>query len=178
MIAVDQGDGGYPPIQRVVTGHDKHGNSVFRSDDLLTTEGIPSGDAAFRTIWTTATVPADNNDETDGGTRATGLTLEGGSVIRIVDMYPGKASPMHRTNSIDYGIVLEGEIELELEDGLKKKVGRGGVIVQRGTNHLWRNTTQSVCRIIFVLIEAAPYRYGDAVLAELKPEDVQAANGV
>lgn len=51
----------------------------------------------FRTIWTTATVPADNNDETDGSTRSTGLTLEGGLVIRVMDMLPGKESPMHRT---------------------------------------------------------------------------------
>ena len=69
---------------------------------------IPSGDADFQLVWTTKTVPADLNDETDGILRETGLTLNEGSVIRIVDMLPGRQSPMHRTNSIDYGIVLSG----------------------------------------------------------------------
>ena len=55
-------------------------------------------------------------------------------------MLPGCQSPMHRTNSIDYGIVLDNEIELELEDGAKRTISAGGIIVQRGTNHLWRNT--------------------------------------
>ena len=101
--------------------------------------------------------------------REAGLTLDGGSVIRVVDMLPGKQSPMHRTNSIDYGIVLEGEIELELEDGAKKTVRQGGIIVQRGTNHLWRNTTDKVCWIAFVLIEAPAYLHNGVPLHEDKP---------
>lgn len=113
-------DSGLPPIQRIVTGHNDHGRAVFKSEDVSPTKLIPSGDAAFLLIWTTESVPVDNNDETDGRHRDAGLTLEGGSVIRIVDMLPGKESPMHRTNSIDYGIVLQGEIELELEDGAKR----------------------------------------------------------
>lgn len=60
------------------------------------------------------------------------MTTEGGSVIRVVDMLPGKQSPMHRTNSIDYGIVLEGEIELELDSGAKRTVRQGRVIVSAG----------------------------------------------
>jgi len=162
-------DSGLPPVQRVVTGHDEKGRAVFKSEDLTPTRLIPSGDASFLLIWTTETVPANNNDETDGREREAGLTLEGGSVIRIVDMLPGKESPMHRTNSIDYGIVLEGEIELELDDGAKKTVRQGGVIVQRGTNHLWRNTTEQVCRIAFILIEAPAYLHNGRPLSEHKP---------
>ena len=163
-------DSGLQPIQRVVTGHDERGRAVFKSEDVSPTKLIPSGDASFLLIWTTATVPADNNDETDGRHRDAGLTLEGGSVIRIVDMLPGKESPMHRTNSIDYGIVLEGEIELELEDGARKTIRQAGVIVQRGTNHLWRNKTDKVCRIAFTLIEAPAYIHDGASLPEDKPE--------
>lgn len=162
-------DSGLPPVQRVVTGHDANGRAVFKSEDVTPTRMIPSGDASFLLIWTTATVPADNNDEVDGRHREVGLTLEGGSVIRVVDMLPGKASPMHRTNSIDYGIVLEGEIELELDNGAKRTVGQGGIIVQRGTNHLWRNTTDKVCRIAFVLIEAPAYLHNGVPLPEDKP---------
>jgi len=163
-------DSGLPPIQRVVTGHNELGRAVFKSEDVSPTKLIPAGDASFLLIWTTATVPADNNDETDGRDRDAGLTLDGGSVIRIVDMLPGKESPMHRTNSIDYGIVLDGEIELELEDGATKTIRQGGIIVQRGTNHLWRNKTEHVCRIAFVLIEAPAYRHDGAPLLEDKPE--------
>jgi quercetin dioxygenase-like cupin family protein len=163
-------DSGLPPVQRVVTGHNGDGRAVFKSEDISPTKFIPSGDASFLLIWTTKTVPADNNDETDGRHRNAGLTLEGGSVIRIVDMLPGKESPMHRTNSIDYGIVLEGEIELELEDGARKTIEQGGIIIQRGTNHLWRNKTERVCRIAFILIEAPAYIHNGAPLPEDKPE--------
>ncbi len=165
-------DSGLPLVQRVVTGHDANGRAVFRSEDCSPTKLIPGGDASFLLIWTTDTVPADNNDETDGRDRDAGTTLNQGSVIRIVDMLPGKQSPMHRTNSIDYGIVLEGEIELELEDGAKRTVRQGGIIVQRGTNHLWRNTTDKVTRIAFVLIEAPAYMQDGMPLTEAKPEQV------
>ena len=150
-------DSGLPPVQRVVTGHDAVGRAVFKLEDHAPTRTLPSGDASFLLIWTTATVPADNNDETDGRERAAGLTVPGGSVFRIVDVHPGQESPMHRTNSIDYGIVLEGEVELELDEGVKRTVRQGGVVVQRGTNHLWRNATDKPCRIAFVLIDAPPY---------------------
>ncbi len=166
---IEISDSGLPPVQRVVTGHDAQGRAVFRSEDLSPTKMIPSGDAAFLLVWTTEAVPADNNDETDGRERDAGLTLNHGSVIRITDMLPGKQSPMHRTNSIDYGIILEGEIELELEDGAKRTVRQGGIVVQRGTNHLWRNTTDKVCRIAFVLIEAPPYIHNGQPLEEHKP---------
>ncbi len=161
-----------PPIQRVVTGHDANGRAVFKSEDVRVPERIPTGDADFLLLWTTPTVPADNNDETDGRDRDVGTTLMGGSAFRIVDMLPGGQSPFHRTNSIDYGIVLEGEIELELEDGRKKTIGKHGVIIQRGTNHLWRNTTDKVCRIAFILVEAPPYLHNGKPLDEAKPEQV------
>ncbi len=165
-------DSGLPPVQRVVTGHSAQGRAVFKSEDVAPTKLIPGGDASFLLVWTTDTVPANNNDETDGRSRDAGTTLNHGSVIRIVDMLPGKQSPMHRTNSIDYGIVLEGEIELELEDGAKKTIHQGGIIVQRGTNHLWRNTTDKVTRIAFILIEAPAYLHNGLPLDQLKPEDV------
>lgn len=167
---MEMSDSGLPPVQRVVTGHDENGRAMFKSEDVSPTRMIPSGDAAFLLLWTTATVPADNNDETDGRERDAGLTLSQGSVIRIVDMLPGKESPMHRTNSIDYGIVMKGEIELELEDGRKKMIREGGIVIQRGTNHLWRNISDKPCRIAFVLIEAPAYVHDGQPLPEHKPD--------
>jgi quercetin dioxygenase-like cupin family protein len=151
----------------VVTGHDKNGNAVFASDNQFETLVIPSGDAAMATIWTTATVPANLNDETDGRERDAGTTLKGGSVIRVVDMLPGAASPMHRTNSIDYGIIISGNIELELDNTVFKTMGPGDIIVQRGTIHKWRNPSSTeICRIVFVLTEATPYIHDGSVLPE------------
>ncbi|WP_404478425.1 cupin domain-containing protein [Novosphingobium sp. BL-52-GroH] len=167
----DLSDSGLPPVQRVVTGHEANGRAVFKSEDVEPTRMIPTGDAAFLLVWTTATVPADNNDETDGRLREAGLTINQGSVIRIVDMLPGKESPMHRTNSIDYGIVMSGEIELELDDGCKRTVHEGGIIIQRGTNHMWRNTSDKPCRMAFILIEAPAYLHNGVPLPEDKPED-------
>ena len=145
-------------IRRIVTGHTIDGTAVFTSDETFETKVIPTGDAAFSLIWTTASVPADLNDATDGRLREAGTTLNGGSVIRVVDMLPGAQSPFHRSSSIDYGIVMRGEIELELDNQVKKTVGPGGIIVQRGTIHLWRNPSLTeICRIIFILTEAKPF---------------------
>lgn len=156
-----------PPIRRVVTGHDAQGRAVVRSDDSFPTKVIPSGDAAFSLLWTTAEVPANNNDETDGRDREAGLTIEQGSVLRVVDMLPGGESPMHRSNSIDYGIVLWGSVELELDDGEKLVLNAGDVCVQRGTIHLWRTIGEESCRIIFVLTEASAYKHNGKSLPEV-----------
>jgi quercetin dioxygenase-like cupin family protein len=157
-------------IRRVVTGHDANGRANIAIDDRRVLVGVARGDAKFALIWTTPTVPADNNDDTDGATRPAGLTLHGGSVIRVVDLAPGEASPMHRSNSIDYGIVLSGTVELELEGGDTTLLGAGDIIVQRGTNHLWRNPSPTEwCRIVFVLIEASAVKVNGVELPEIHP---------
>ena len=157
------------PVRRIVTTHDPEGRSVIRSDEQLTPAPIPSGDADFQLIWTTPAVPANLNDASDGPIPA-GLTLNGGSVIRVVDMLPGKSSPLHRSYSIDYGIILSGELELELDSGDVVALSAGDIVVQRGTNHLWRNpSVDTVCRIVFVLIEALPVEVDGRVLPEVHP---------
>lgn len=159
-----------PPVRRIVTGHDAKGLAVIRSDESFATKRIPSGDADFALVWTAPTLPVDNNDDTDGRARDAGLTLRGGSVIRVVDMLPGCASPMHRTNSLDYGIVMTGQLELELDDGAKVLLGAGDIVVQRGTMHLWRNPSSTTpCRIVFVLTEALPYEHDGSPLMEVHP---------
>jgi quercetin dioxygenase-like cupin family protein len=156
------------PIRRVVTGHTKEGIAIFTADDQFETIVIPSGDAAMATIWTTVTVPADCNDETDGRLRDAGTTLKGGSVIRIVDMLPNASSPFHRTSSIDYGIVISGKIELELDNQVFKTIDAGGIIVQKGTIHKWRNPSpDEICRIVFVLTEAKAYEVNGKPLNEV-----------
>jgi quercetin dioxygenase-like cupin family protein len=156
------------PIRRVVTGHADNGMAIFTADNQYETIVIPSGDAAMATIWTTSTVPADLNDETDGRERDAGTTLKGGSVIRVVDMLPNASSPMHRTSSIDYGIILSGTIVLELENQAFKTLTQGDIIVQRGTIHKWINPSDSeICRIAFILTEAKPYKFNGNPLSDV-----------
>lgn len=155
------------PIRRIVTGHTKEGKAIFTIDEEIETVVIPTGDAAMATLWTSASVPADCNDQIDGRMRDAGTTLKGGSVIRVVEMLPGASSPMHRSASIDYGIVLSGEIELELDDKVFKTVGIGGIIIQNGTIHKWRNPSLTEkCRIIFVLTEAKPFEVNGVPLTD------------
>jgi quercetin dioxygenase-like cupin family protein len=157
-------------VRRVVTGHNKDGKAIFKDDQKFETKLVKSGDAEFALIWTAPDLPVDNNDETDGRLRDAGLTLNGGSVIRVVDMLPGKESPFHRTNSLDYGIVMCGELELELDDGQITLLGAGDIVVQRGTIHLWRNPSETeVCRIVFILTEATAAEVNGEPLPEKHP---------
>jgi quercetin dioxygenase-like cupin family protein len=159
-----------PSFRRIVTGHNSKGEAIVTSVDTLSPKLIPSGDAEFAQVWTTAAVPADNSDETDGGLRDVGLTLRGGSAIRVVDILPGKQSPMHRTYSLDFGIIMSGELDLVLDSGTVERLKAGDVVVQRGTNHRWRNPSPDIpCRIVFVLIEAAPVKIGTRTLEERQP---------
>ena len=157
-------------VRRVVTGHDENGRSIFKDDQAFETRLIPSGDAEFTLVWTAPDLPVENNDETDGRNRDAGLTLNGGSVIRVVDMLPQSASPFHRTNSLDYGIVMQGQLELELDDGNTTLLNAGDIVVQRGTIHLWRNPSENeVCRIVFVLTEATAVEINGEPLPEIHP---------
>jgi quercetin dioxygenase-like cupin family protein len=154
----------------VVTGHDKAGNACVYSDKQFETQLIANGDAEFALLWTAPDLPVDNNDETDGAQREAGLTLKGGSVIRVVDMMPGMESPMHRTNSLDYGIVHEGELELILDNDETVHLRAGDVVIQRGTIHKWRNPNKEArCRIFFILTEARAVEVAGEPLVEIEP---------
>lgn len=143
-------------VRRVVTGHDREGRAIVARDAVLTANERDDGRVRFVKIWTTDQSPADNMDERDAALRETGLTSPGGSVLRVTDLAPGTRSPMHRTSSVDYGIVLQGEIDLELDDGSVTRVRAGEIVVQRGTIHAWVNNGSDWCRIAFVLIDAVP----------------------
>ena len=152
------------PFRRVVTGHDHGGWSILRGVDLLRPVTTELGDVAFAEVWATPEVPANLNDDSDGA-QAPGET--GGSMIRVVDFLPGRKSRMHRSWSIDYAIVLDGEIELQLDSGEVQHLDAGDIVVQRGTNHLWRNPGEEPCRVVFVLIEAIPVAVNGQLLPEI-----------
>ena len=108
-------------------------------------------------VWSTKGFPVDNdgfNDPTSDVKINT--TVEGGTVFRIVRYEPGVTPRNHRTDSIDYAVVISGAIEMELDDGVVVKLKAGDVLVQRGTIHNWVNRGPEACVIAFVLVSANP----------------------
>jgi quercetin dioxygenase-like cupin family protein len=86
----------------------------------------------------------------------------------IVDLEPGASTTMHRAVSLDYGVVIEGEVELQLDDGEVQRVRKGDVVVQRGTMHKWTNVTRDGgwLKMFFVVQASEPVKVGGEVLKE------------
>lgn len=164
-----------PPIQRLVTTHNEKGEAIF--SDALDPENqrkfLPEGDAAFALGYLTRGFPVELSDDADIETfkpylqNPPGIIVSDGTVLRFVDMAPGHVSPMHRTVSLDYGVVIEGDIELILDSGEKRPMKRGDIAIQRGTNHAWRNTSStSWARMMYILQPAKPISIGGKALGE------------
>ncbi len=85
-------------------------------------------------------------------------------MFRVVSFGPGVTPRNHRTNSIDYAVVIAGEIDMELDDGQSVHLKAGDVLVQRGTIHNWVNKGTAPCVIAFVLVAAKPVTAGGKVL--------------
>ncbi|MBV8099865.1 MAG: cupin domain-containing protein [Verrucomicrobia bacterium] len=144
-------------IRRVVTTHDPNGKTILLTDDRIPLPAFAGGKAKGAVLWTTGTVPADNIGDVQGEKRAAGMSLKGGSVLRITEFGPGFVSPMHRTLSIDYAVVLSGMLDLLLDGGEAVKLRPGDAVIQRGTSHAWHNpSADQPCRIMIAMIEAHP----------------------
>jgi hypothetical protein len=156
-------------VRRIVTGHDASGKSVFLSvGEPPQFHGRPPGPTVFYELWNTAQAPA-RITATEDREPNDRLPLRlppdaGGTIIRILDLHPGHVQAlaprddgrhpgMHRTRTIDYGIVLEGSLWLMLDDS-EVLCEPGDVVIQRGTAHAWENRSNAVARIAFVLIDA------------------------
>ncbi|TDY86730.1 UNVERIFIED_ORG: hypothetical protein DFO49_4648 [Herbaspirillum seropedicae] len=187
----------FPPIHRVVTGHDAQGRSIISSDGPLPTvvevAAIPG--TLFHEVWSTSATPArvDNGPDPSLGALVLSPPTRG-TRMRFVDIPPdteeflasanskmheafsqiGEASAstvqtdsphplMHRTESVDYGIVIEGEMTLVLDRG-EVALKPGSVVVQRGTNHAWANRSGKPCRMLFILVDG---EYEPAIAAQL-----------
>ncbi|KAK5798615.1 hypothetical protein VI817_004905 [Penicillium citrinum] len=172
------------PLNRFITTHDESGKAIFSNTLPEEMPVQPIGDGAdFSLAYTSSHFPAELNNDTDISeykdylTSPPGITISTGTVCRIVDMRPGALSPMHRTVSLDYGVVLEGEVELVLDSGETRLLKRGDVAVQRGTNHAWRNVTPDVisdgeripqwARMLYVLSPSNPMSIGGTKLGEV-----------
>ena len=152
------------PPKRFITTHRDDGKAVFEErfgeeTDMLT---MPDG-IAFGLDYTTKGLPISMDQDEDLGVydhflkNPPGLSISGGAVLRHVDIPPSMECTMHRTVSLDYGIVLEGQVDLLLDSGEQRTMKVGDVAVQRGTMHQWINRDPSkYCRMIFVLVDSKP----------------------
>jgi len=150
-------------FRRVVTGHDETGRAVVKIDEISRNLASSRPGATASVVWTTQGFPVDNAGNEDQGRRPTGTTLENGTVFRVLELAPGASPRNHRTDSIDYAVVMAGEIDMELDD-TTVHLKAGDVLVQRGTIHNWVNRGTVPCVIAFVLIAAKPVEVGGRVL--------------
>jgi quercetin dioxygenase-like cupin family protein len=171
-------------IRRVVTGHDARGRSVILSDGssphVLTVPGRP--DFALTNLWVTDRAPASNAGSADAAARPVVLEPpKDGTVFRVVEFPPDRAAGgfdrkaafaamgaahamdpdaarhpgMHKTDTVDYALVLSGEIWALMDEG-ETLLRAGDTLVQRGTNHAWSNRSDQPCLVAFILVSATP----------------------
>ena len=150
-------------VRRVVTGHDLNGRAVVKIDEVSKTVTSSRPGQSACVVWTTESFPVNNTGDTDEALRQVSTTLKNGTVFRVVEFGPGVAPRNHRTDSIDYAVVLSGEIDMELADSVVH-LKTGDVLVQRGTIHNWVNRGTTPCVIAFVLIDSKPVEVGGKVL--------------
>jgi quercetin dioxygenase-like cupin family protein len=143
-------------IRRVVTGHDPQGRAKIEIDEISQNVISPRPGHSSSVIWSTQGFPVDNDGFVDPTHSAFKSTVDNGTVFRVVRYEPGVAPRNHRTDSIDYAVVITGEIHMELDNGVESVLKAGDVLVQRGTIHNWVNKGTEVCIIAFVLISAKP----------------------
>jgi quercetin dioxygenase-like cupin family protein len=150
-------------VRRVITGHDDRGRAVVKIDEVATHTFVGRPGATGLNVWTTQGFPVDNDGAEDAGLRKAGTTLENGTIFRVLEFAPGLAARNHRTDSIDYIVVLSGEIDMELDDSTVH-LRAGDVMVQRGTIHNWVNNGTAPCVLAVILIAAKPVEAGGKTL--------------
>ena len=169
-------------ITRLVTTHNADKKAIFSTAVSEQPEmKRVDGQAVFTLSYCTEDFPVDMNGEKDievyerYSSEPPGLVINTGTVLRHVDVPPGSVSPMHRTVSLDYGVVIEGEIELILDSGQRKKMVAGDIAIQRGTMHAWRNMSDTKwARMLYILQPSKPLSVGGENLGE----DLETMQGV
>ncbi len=155
-----------PPVRRVVTGHDLNRVARVLFDGPATNRKFPPSGAVTTLIWSTDRTPADiaiGEAIEDMGAKQLGTAPPpNGTRFTVNDFPPGNTPVMHRTETLDYVLVLSGEIEMVMGDATVK-LKAGDVMVQRGTVHAWVNRATQPARVAFVLIDAVPLGIGKPV---------------
>jgi quercetin dioxygenase-like cupin family protein len=164
--------------RRIVTGHTPDRRSVVLTDAPVPhVRALPG--ARFDEVWSVVSAPAVLGlapiTEPTSVSPQIALGSGFGNLIRVIEFLPassgGKRSPMHRTRTIDYGIVLEGEIVLILSDS-EVLLRAGDIVIQRGTDHAWANRSDRVARMAFVLVDGVFTDELKAILPDGAVEDL------
>jgi quercetin dioxygenase-like cupin family protein len=160
------------PIRRVITGHSAANKAKVIQDGIATNMRSPRPGQYTTLMWCTDGAPAEmpvGETVEDMGARTLGTYPPvNGTRFMIADYPPNNEPTMHRTETVDYIVVLSGKIDMELDDGEITTLSAGDVMVQRGTNHAWINRYDEVCRMVFVLVDAKPLGFTE----HLRPRGV------
>lgn len=155
-----------PPVRRIVTGHGANNVAKVLIDAPATNARGGDSGPTSTLIWCTDSSPCKmpvGEDIEDMGARKLGTAPPAnGTRFAVLDFPPGSPPHMHRTETIDYVLVLAGEIEMDMDDSTVK-LKAGDIMVQRGTNHAWANRSDKPARVAFVLIDAEPLGIGHPV---------------
>jgi quercetin dioxygenase-like cupin family protein len=144
-------------IRRMVTANDSDGKAKVWIDDMASNLANPRPGVNTALIWTTDTMPPDVAGDVDrGALQSARPPGHRGTIFRIIEFGPGNESDNNVTPTIDYALVLKGEIDMDLDDGASVHLTEGDVLVQRATVHNWRNRGTEPCVIAFILIDAQP----------------------
>ncbi|KAH8879504.1 hypothetical protein GQ53DRAFT_671936 [Thozetella sp. PMI_491] len=159
--------------RRFITTHNAETKAIVHSAEDFQWQAYDGDKMGFSVVYSTSQSPPDLNGDADIRShealtkKGTGLVNPNGSVLRCVDFAPGYRCGMHRTQSLDYGIVLEGEIDMLLDSGEVHHMKAGDVAVQRATNHQWLNRSDTKwARMIFVLQDCQPLNVGGQTMSE------------
>ncbi len=152
-----------------ITSNNTEGKAVVLSSYTSPGKEYPKINTHHHLCYTTAEFPASLHNDVDvklhkefedSGNLA--IVKPNGTVCRIVDIGPGNTPVMHRTQSLDYGVVLEGEVIMELDDGHTTLMKPGDVAIQRATTHAWVNPSPTQwARMLFVLQDCQPVYIGE-----------------
>jgi quercetin dioxygenase-like cupin family protein len=140
-------------LRRVVTAHDLDGRAVVKIDEMCANVISRRPLHSSCVVWSSAEFPVDNAAAGDLAQRDVAVVGRSDTVFRVVQYEPGVAPRNHRTETLDYAVVMSGEIDMEI-DGATVHLRQGDVLVQRGTIHNWINRGTAPCMIAFVLIAA------------------------
>ncbi|KAF2712238.1 hypothetical protein K504DRAFT_499343 [Pleomassaria siparia CBS 279.74] len=170
----------FPDPRRIVTGHNDSGRSIVVADSTIRCEQTPLK-CNFAVLYETHKFPESNdaNWEDPIQTRTQSLANDKGVVLRVVD-FPAKTETIfHRTESLDFGILHEGEITCHLDDGVRVDMKAGDVCVQRGTIHGWTNYSDKPARVYFILTAATPVKIDGKSLGDegFQKEHVESGGG-
>jgi hypothetical protein len=167
----------YRPVRRIVTGVNTQGRSYIQFDDDTPNVQSQPGKPTAQVLWATGGARAPGDEPAPAGHKF-GFHSPGGSLLRVADFPPDSQYDQvalkkfldenhvrdtnkprhfwfHKTESLDYAIVLEGEIYAMMDEG-EVLMHPGDILIQRATNHSWSNRSEKPCRMVFVLLDLLP----------------------